>query len=177
VKKDYNASADTIDLIPIAALHGSGRKAKWWSPILLAVRNPTTGSLEAVTKCVSGFTDKFYIANKERNNEDTGENLISRPSYVEYPGRPDIWFKPQVVWEMAFADITKSPVYLAALRLVDEDRMLSMRFPRFLKTREDKSIDEASTADFLAELWFKQEAKGKTKAVDQGDLVEEDDME
>ena len=61
---------------------------------------------------------------------------------------------------MAFADITKSPTYLAAIGLVDQDRGLSMRFPRFLKTREDKSIDEASTADFLAELWFKQEAKG-----------------
>ena len=160
VKKDYNTSADTIDLIPIAAWHGQGRKAKWWSPILLAVRNPTTGSLEAVTKCISGFTDKFYKENKERYNEDTGENLISRPSYVEYPYSPDVWFEPQEVWEMAFADITKSPTYLAAIGLADEDRGLSMRFPRFLKTREDKGIDEASTADFLAELWFKQEAKG-----------------
>ncbi|KAL9639371.1 MAG: hypothetical protein Q9164_000953 [Protoblastenia rupestris] len=160
VKKDYNTSADTIDLIPIAAWHGQGRKAKWWSPILLAVRNPATGSLEAVTKCISGFTDKFYKENKERYNEDTRENLISRPSYVEYPGRPDVWFEPQEVWEMAFADITKSPTYLAAIGLVDEDRGLSMRFPRFLKVREDKGVDEASTAGFLAELWWKQEAKG-----------------
>ena len=162
VKKDYNTSADTIDLIPIAAWHGQGRKAKWWSPVLLAVRNPATGSLEAVTKCISGFTDKFYKENKERYNEDTGENLISRPSYVEYPGHPDVWFEPQEVWEMAFADITKSPTYLAAIGLVDEDRGLSMRFPRFLKVREDKSIDEASTADFLATLWWKQEARGAT---------------
>lgn len=160
VKKDYSTSADTIDLIPIAAWHGSGRKSKWWSPILLAVRNPSTGSLDAVTKCISGFTDKFYIANKARYNEDTGANLISRPGYVEYPGRPDVWFEPQEVWEMAFADITISPVYRAALGLVDEDRGLSMRFPRFLKAREDKGIEEASTADFLAELWFKQADKG-----------------
>ena len=175
VKKDYNTSADTIDLIPIAAWHGQGRKAKWWSPILLAVRNPTSGSLEAVTKCISGFTDQFYKANKERYNEDTGANLVSRPSYVEYPGHPDVWFEPQEVWEMAFADITKSPTYLAAIGLVDEDRGLSMRFPRFLKTREDKSIDEASTADFLAELWFKQEAKGASKGG--GAEMKEDDEE
>ncbi len=166
VKKDYNTSADTIDLIPIAAWHGQGRKAKWWSPILLAVRNPMTGSLEAVTKCISGFTDKFYKENKEKYNEETGANLISRPSYVEYPYSPDVWFEPQEVWEMAFADITKSPTYLAAIGLVDEDRGLSMRFPRFLKVREDKSIDEASTAEFLAELWFKQEAKGGGRPVE-----------
>ncbi|KAL2039509.1 hypothetical protein N7G274_007781 [Stereocaulon virgatum] len=174
VKKDYNTSADTIDLIPIAAWHGQGRKAKWWSPILLAVRNPTTGSLEAVTKCISGFTDKFYKENKERYNEETGANLISRPSYVEYPYSPDVWFEPQEVWEMAFADITKSPTYLAALGLVDEDRGLSMRFPRFLKVREDKSIDEASTADFLAELWFKQEAKGGSGGIKQVQEEEEE---
>ena len=158
VKKDYNAAADTLDLIPVAGWHGQGRKAKWWSPILLAVRNPETGSLEAVTKCISGFTDKFYAANKEKYAESSN-NLIARPSYVDYPGHPEVWFEPQEVWEMAFADITKSPTYTAALGLVDEDRGLSMRFPRFLRVREDKSIDEASTSDFLASLWRKQEAK------------------
>ena len=174
VKKDYSTTSDTIDLIPIAAWHGSGRKAKWWSPILLAVRNPTTGSLEAVTKCISGFTDKFYKENKERYNEETGQNLIGRPGYVEYVGRPDVWFEPHEVWEMAFADITKSPTYLAALGLVDEDRGLSMRFPRFLKVRDDKGVEEASTAEFLAELWFKQEARGGGVVEDLKDEEEEE---
>lgn len=161
VKKDYNTAADTIDLIPIAAWHGQGRKAKWWSPILLAVRNPETGSLEAVTKCISGFTDKFYQANKEKYAEGS-DKIIARPSYVEYHGHPDVWFEPQEVWEMAFADITKSPTYLAAIGLIDESRGLSMRFPRFLKVRDDKGIDEASTADFLASLWRKQEARAQS---------------
>jgi len=157
VKKDYNTAADTLDLIPIAAWHGSGRKAKWWSPILLAVRNPDTGSLEAVTKCISGFTDKFYTANKERYAEG-GENVIPRPSYIVYGGSPDVWFEPQEVWEMAFADITMSPTYTAAIGMVSDERGLSLRFPRFLKVREDKGIEEASTADFLAGLWWKQQA-------------------
>lgn len=174
VKKDYNTSADTIDLIPVAGWHGQGRKAKWWSPILLAVRNPETGSLEVVTKCISGFTDKFYQANKERYAEG-GDNVIARPSYIEYNGHPDVWFEPQEVWEMAFADITRSPTYLAALGLVDEDRGLSMRFPRFLRVREDKSIDEASTSDFLAELWRKQESRMKKEDVPGGLAEEEDD--
>lgn len=155
VKKDYNTAADTIDLIPIAGWHGQGRKAKWWSPILLAVRNPESGSLEAVTKCISGFTDKFYQANKEKYAEGS-DNVIARPSYIEYHGHPDVWFEPQEVWEMAFADITKSPTYLAAIGLVDESRGLSMRFPRFLRVRDDKGIEEASTAEFLASLWRKQ---------------------
>lgn len=170
VKKDYNTTADTIDLIPVGAWHGQGRKNAWWSPILLACRNPATGSLEVVTKCISGFTDAFYKANKEKYSEG-GENVISRPSYVEYRGEPAVWFEPQEVWEMAFADITLSPTYTAAIGLVSEERGLSMRFPRFLKVRDDKSIEEASTSDFLASLYRKQEArapKDSKPAVDDG---------
>ena len=167
VKKDYNAAADTIDLIPVAGWHGQGRKAKWWSPILLACRNPETGSLEVVTKCISGFTDKFYEANKDKYSED-GDNVIARPSYIEYAGHPDIWFEPQEVWEMAFADITLSPTYTAAIGLISEDRGLSLRFPRFLKSREDKSIDEASTSEFLANLYRKQEAKAEASGLQNG---------
>ena len=160
VKKDYNTAADTIDLIPVAGWHGSGRKAKWWSPILLACRNPITGSLEVVTKCISGFTDKFYQANKEKYSED-GDNVIDRPGYVEYDGYPDVWFEPQEVWEMAFADVTLSPTYTAAIGLISDERGLSLRFPRFLGVREDKSIEEASTSDFLAALYRKQEARAQ----------------
>lgn len=57
---------------------------------------------------------------------------------------------------MAFADITLSPTYTAAIGLVSDERGLSLRFPRFLRVREDKSIDEATTSDYLALLWRKQ---------------------
>lgn len=160
VKKDYSTSSETLDLIPVAGWHGQGRKAKWWSPILLAIRNPDTGSLEAVTKCMSGFTDKFYQTNKDKYAEGS-PNVISRPSYVEYYGEPDVWFEPQEVWEMAFADITLSPTYTAAIGLVSDERGLSLRFPRFLKVRDDKSIDEATTSDYLALLWRKQAARSE----------------
>ncbi|KAL4873514.1 hypothetical protein BDV12DRAFT_79826 [Aspergillus spectabilis] len=162
VKKDYSASSETLDLIPVAAWHGSGRKAKWWSPILLAVRNPETGGLQAVTKCMSGFNDKFYQANKDKY-EEGAPNVISRPSYVEYNGEPDVWFEPQEIWETAFADITLSPTYPAAIGLVSDERGLSLRFPRFLKVREDKSIDEASTSDYLALLYRKQSERARAE--------------
>ncbi|KAI9785875.1 MAG: hypothetical protein M1816_008202 [Peltula sp. TS41687] len=181
VKKDYDTAFDTLDLIPIAGWHGTGRKAKWWSPILLAVRNPDTGSLQAVCKCISGFTDKFYQGNKEKYASGSDNVLGQRPAYVEYWGTPDIWFEPQEVWEMAFADITISPTYTAAIGLVSEEKGLSLRFPRFLKKREDKGIEEASTCDSLADLWKKQEAKGQImkeeKGMKKGIEGEEEDME
>ncbi|UKZ76159.1 hypothetical protein TrVFT333_003855 [Trichoderma virens FT-333] len=180
VKKDYNSSFDTLDMIPVAGWHGQGRKAKWWSPILLAVRNEESGTLEVVCKCISGFTDAFYKANKEfyDNGEESGEpknTKLQKPSFIEYYGpSPDVWFEPQEVWEMAFADITLSPVYTAAIGLVSDERGLSLRFPRFLKKRDDKSIDEASTNEFLANLWRKQEAKAASSTPKNGDAEMED---
>jgi DNA ligase-1 len=177
VKKDYNTSTDTLDLIPVAGWHGQGRKAKWWSPILLAVRCPASGTLVAVTKCISGFTDDFYKANRAKYDPDAdgegdyGRNCIARPSYVDYVGNPDVWFEPQEVWEMVFADVTLSPTYTAAIGLVSEERGLSLRFPRFLKVREDKGIEEASTDEFLAGLYEKQEARAP--AVGQVEEVED----
>ncbi|KAF2219849.1 ATP-dependent DNA ligase [Elsinoe ampelina] len=165
VKKDYSTTSDTIDLIPIGGWHGQGRKSAWWSPILMAARDPETGSLSAVTKCMSGFTDAFYKANKEKYAPDGDNTLGERPSYVEYVGRPDVWFEPQEVWEMAFADVTVSPTYTAAIGLVNEDKGLSLRFPRFLRVREDKGVEEASTVDFLAGLYRKQEARGPERKV------------
>lgn len=176
VKKDYGTTFDTLDLIPVAGWHGQGRKNKWWSPILLACRNDATGSLEVVTKCISGFTDAFYKANRafyDPDGEDGPKNTRrTQPGFVEYSGpQPDVWFEPQEVWEMAFADITLSPTYTAAIGLVSEERGLSLRFPRFLKVREDKSIEEASTSTFLADLYRKQETKapGPAASRDEGD--------
>ncbi|KAJ6783972.1 hypothetical protein PWT90_06387 [Aphanocladium album] len=183
VKKDYSSSFDTLDLIPIAGWHGQGRKAKWWSPILLAVRNEESGTMEAVCKCISGFTDVFYKANKAfyDDGSETGEPKNTRlqmPSFIEYSGpMPDVWFEPQEVWEMAFADITLSPTYTAAIGLVSDERGLSLRFPRFLKKRDDKSIEEASTNEFLAGLWRKQEASATTAGGTSKPAEEEEDVE
>ncbi|KAI9652426.1 MAG: hypothetical protein M1829_001655 [Trizodia sp. TS-e1964] len=158
VKKDYASTSDTLDLVPIAGWHGQGRKSAWWSPILLAARNPDTGSLEAVCKCISGFTDVFYTTLRTYYSPDSEHVLGRQPSFVEYSaGRPDVWFAPQEVWEIAFADVTLSPVYNAARGLVSEERGLSLRFPRFLRKRDDKGVEEASTISDLAGLWHKQE--------------------
>jgi DNA ligase-1 len=99
VKKDYSTTSETLDLIPIAAFHGSGRKAAWWSPILLAIRNEATGTLDAVTKCMSGFTDAFYKENRLKYDPDDPDSTTvlfgGKPSYVNYnggAGTPAVWF-------------------------------------------------------------------------------------
>jgi len=76
------------------------------------------------------------------------------------------------VWEVRFADVTLSPVYTAGMGLVSEERGMSMRFPRFIRIREDKGIDEASTGRQLAEMWEKQ---NETVAPEVQEDVEEEE--
>jgi hypothetical protein len=55
LKKDYvEGIGDSLDLVPLGAWHGMGRKAAWWSPILLGVWDAQQGKFVAVCKCMSG---------------------------------------------------------------------------------------------------------------------------
>lgn len=46
---------DSLDLVPIGAWHGNGRKVQWWSPILLALWDESAGQFVGVCKCMSGW--------------------------------------------------------------------------------------------------------------------------
>lgn len=85
-----------------------------------------------------------------------------------------MYFKPQEVWEIKGADITLSPVGVAALGMVSQQRGLSLRFPRFIRVRDDKSLEQASDPDYLVKLWKAQESKGLRGGADEGDLVDVD---
>ena len=55
LKKDYVSSiGDSLDVVPIGAWYGNGRKAGWWSPILLGLWDADAGRAVAVCKCMSG---------------------------------------------------------------------------------------------------------------------------
>lgn len=89
--------------------------------------------------------------------------------------KPEVYFKPGEVWEIRGADVTLSPVSIAAQGLVSLSRGLSLRFPRFIKVRDDKTIREASDPEFLAKMWKDQQGKGSDQnGVDDVDLLDVD---
>ena len=66
---------------------------------------------------------------------------------------------------------------VASQGLVPGERGLSLRFPRFIRVREDKSLEDASSTEFLADLWRNQENRGggrSLKGADEDDLVDVD---
>jgi DNA ligase 1 len=102
--------------------------------------------------------------------------------------KPEVFFKPQEVWEIRGAEcvdllefnnspsnhshsITLSPVSVAAKGLVSDTRGLSIRFPRFLRIRADKMLDQASTPHFLASMYRAQQQTTEIGA-DAGELLD-----
>ncbi|PFH53792.1 hypothetical protein AMATHDRAFT_137085 [Amanita thiersii Skay4041] len=163
LKKDYvTGLGDTLDLIPIGAWHGNGRKVQWWSPILLGLWDPENGQPVAVCKCMSvGFTDAFYKALSERYSltDECGTCSVQQIWDCDAGGfKPDVFFEPREVWEIRGADITISPVSTAARGVVSAERGLSIRFPRFLRVRGEKNVEHASTPSFLANMWKSQQS-------------------
>lgn len=77
---------------------------------------------------------------------------------------PDVWFDAREVWELRGADLSLSPVHRAAVGRVHGERGLGLRFPRFLRIRDDKGIEDATSAATVAEAYGAQERKVQVAA-------------
>ncbi|KAL4785799.1 hypothetical protein BJX76DRAFT_323691 [Aspergillus varians] len=168
VKKDYLAGVgDSLDLVVIGAYHGRGKRTSVYGAFLLAAYNPNTQTYETICNIGTGFSEAVL----EELHQTLSPLTIDRPkpfySHSTVPkDQPDVWLEPRLVWEVKTADLTLSPRYKAAADEVvgaagANGKGVSLRFPRFIKSRDDKKPEQATTTKAVAEMYRKQEAVTK----------------
>ncbi|CAI5758491.1 unnamed protein product [Candida verbasci] len=161
LKKDYlDGQGDSLDLVVIGAYNGKGKRTGTYGGFLLASYNEDTGDLETTCKIGTGFSDEM-LSNLYTKLHPTE---IQQPkNYFVYDtnnsnAKPDVWFDPSLIFEVKTADLSLSPIYKAAHQQYGKG--ISLRFPRFVRIRDDKNIEDATSSTQVSEF-FENQAMNK----------------
>ena len=131
---------DTLDLAVIGADWGEGKRAHYFGSFLLACQDQ--GALVPISKVATGFSDEqlaeVYDLLKDRVISQSGK---------------EVRFEPFLVFEVGYSEIQTSPNYESGFAL---------RFPRFIRVRDDKGVDEIETLDSIRER-YNREILAKTQ--------------
>ena len=128
-------AVDTMDLAVIGAEWGEGKRAKHFGSFLLACRDEL-GELIPLSKVATGISDEML---------DILYDMLK--DIVISESKNTVTFEPDTVFEVGYAEIQKSPTYEAGYAL---------RFPRFIRLRDDKSVEEIETLQSIENRFAEQ---------------------
>ncbi|XP_024637551.2 DNA ligase 1 isoform X2 [Medicago truncatula] len=146
---------DSLDLVPIGAFHGRGKRTGVYGAFLVACYDNERNEFQSIVRLATGFKEQEL---KERSTI-LRSKVIPKPKAYYSCGEsinPDVWLEASEVWEVKAADLTISPVYRAAEGKVDSVKGISLRFPRFIRVRPDKTPEQSSSSEQIAEMYNAQ---------------------
>lgn len=154
LKKDYlNGVGDSLDLCVLGAYYGRGKRTGTYGGFLLGCYNQDTGEYETCCKIGTGFSEELLQQLYDRLKPTAMEAPVAFYVY-DSAQQPDVWFEPSLLFEVLAADLSLSPVYKAGSSQYDKG--ISLRFPRFLRIRDDKSVEEATSSEQVIDLYEAQ---------------------
>jgi ATP-dependent DNA ligase I len=127
----------TLDVVVTAAEYGHGKRAGTLSDYTFAVRDGDT--LKNVGKAYSGLTDAEIARLSGYFHEHTIEDLGGWRTV-----------EPTIVLEVAFNNLMRSDRHSSGF---------AMRFPRIMRIRDDKPVEEIDTLARVEELYNQQPDK------------------
>ncbi len=105
LKKDYiDGVGDTLDLVPIGAFFGAGKRKGVYGSYLLAVYNSDMEVYETICKIGTGFSDEVLQSAYEFFKDKISEFKPREYKTTNGGEEPDVWFVPSAVWEVKGAD-------------------------------------------------------------------------
>lgn len=154
LKASYQSKmVEPVDLVVVGAFHGRGRRAGRYGALLMASYDPDEDMFRTVCKVGSGFKDEDLLSFPELLD---GERVEDKPGNVDSLIDAEVWFRPKVVMEILGDEITLSPIHTCAFDRLREESGLAVRFPRFLRLREDKAPEDATTVAEIVDMYRAQ---------------------
>ena len=125
---------DTLDLAVIGAEWGEGKRAHVFGSFLVACQDQ--GKLIPLSRVATGFSDdqlaEVYDLLKDTVTTKSGKEVA---------------FEPTLVFEVGYAELQVSQTY---------DGGFALRFPRFVRIRDDKDIAEIETLESIRDRYQRQ---------------------
>ncbi len=134
---------ETLDLAIVGAEWGEGKRAKWLSSFTIACIDEEGEYLE-IGKVGTGIKEKEEEGISFKQLTD-----ILKPLIIREKGK-EVKVKPKIVIEVNYEEIQKSNNYSSGYAL---------RFPRLVRLREDRDVDDISDISFIEELYHKQRSR------------------
>jgi DNA ligase-1 len=125
---------DTLDLAVIGGEWGEGKRAHVFGSFLVACQDQ--GKLIALSRVATGFSDEQLIEVYD----------LLKDRVIKKSGK-EVSFEPDLVFEVGYAELQVSPTYEGGFAL---------RFPRFIRIRDDKDITDVETLESIRERYFRQ---------------------